>query len=116
LAVERSDRGVIAKIGREVSAGDPPVTHGGVVGQVWRGGRGRQAQVARILRGVEVQPLDEQLGRLAGWLCGRSATVDVIDAALISLAVDGDEILTSDAGDLRRLAEAADLHVDIIPV
>jgi hypothetical protein len=27
-----------------------------------------------------------------------------------------DDILTSDPGDLRALAEAADIHVDLIPV
>jgi hypothetical protein len=30
--------------------------------------------------------------------------------------MDGDEILTSDPGDLQELAIAADLHVDVTPV
>jgi hypothetical protein len=35
---------------------------------------------------------------------------------VICLAADGDDILTSDPDDLRVLAEAADVHVDLIPV
>jgi hypothetical protein len=31
-------------------------------------------------------------------------------------AAEGDDILTSDPGDLRVLAEAADVHVELIPV
>jgi hypothetical protein len=41
---------------------------------------------------------------------------DVLDAALVLLAVDGDFLLTSDANDLEPLAAAAGLHIDIIPV
>jgi hypothetical protein len=32
------------------------------------------------------------------------------------LAADGDDILTSDPGDLRVLAEVADIHVELILV
>ena len=49
-------------------------------------------------------------------LLGRARRADVIDAALVLLARDGDLILTSDVDDLAVLAEAADLHVDIVPV
>jgi hypothetical protein len=44
------------------------------------------------------------------------ARSDAVDAAVVGLAADGDDILTSDPGDLRALAEAADLHVELIPV
>lgn len=116
LAVERSDREIVALLKAELVAGRVPVTHGGVVGQVWRGGAGKQANVARLLRAVEVAPLDDQLGRRAGRLLAATRTSDVIDAALVSLAVDGDVVLTSDVGHLKVLAEAADLHVDLLGV
>jgi hypothetical protein len=35
---------------------------------------------------------------------------------VVCLAGDGDDILTSDTGDLRALAQAAGIHVDLIPV
>jgi hypothetical protein len=116
MAVERGDRHVVALVKRERLAGRPPVTCGGVVAQVWRGGHGRQALVARLLAGVLVVPIDDRLGRRAGSLLARSGQSDAIDAAVICLAADGDDILTSDPGDLRELAEAADIHVDLIPV
>jgi hypothetical protein len=114
VAIERADRCVLALLKREVLAGRAPLTHGGVVGQVWRNGSGRQANLARLLRGVEVRALDGALGRRAGELLGIAGEADVIDAAL--LALDGDMILTSDPGDLAALVAAAGTHADIVPV
>ena len=116
IAVERGSREVIALVMRERLAGRPPVTNGGVVGQVWRGGNGRQAPMARLLAGTNVVPVDDRLGQRAGMLLARSGQSDAIDATVVCLAADGDDILTSDPGDLRALAEAAGIHVELIPV
>ena len=116
VAVERGDRDVVALIKREYLAGRVPVSHGGVVAQVWRGGTGRQVPVARLLAGLDVAALDDGLGRRAGMLLARSGLADAIDAAVVSLAADGDDILTSDPRDLRALAQAADVHVELISV
>lgn len=115
LAIERGDREVAALIAYERRGGDVPVTHGGVIGQVWRGGP-RQALVALLLAAVEVAPLDDALGRRTGKLLGRAGTDDVIDAALVLIAADGDHILTSDATDLAALAAAAGSDVELIAV
>lgn len=115
IAVERGDRNVVALIARERRAGRVPVTHGGVVGQVWRGGA-RQAAVARLLAGTEVAALDESLGRRAGALLAKSTTTDVIDAAVVLLASDDDVILTSDPHDLAPLAAAGGIHVELVSV
>jgi hypothetical protein len=116
VAIERSDRSVLALLKRELLAGRAPLTHGGVVGQVWRSGSGRQANLARLLRGVEVRALDGALGRRAGELLGVAGEFDVIDAAVALLALDGDVILTSDPADLAALVAAAGTHADIVPV
>lgn len=116
VAVERGDRDVVALVKRERLAGRAPVTSGGVVAQVWRGGGGRQAAVARLLAGVDVAAIDEQSGRRAGVLLARSGQADAIDASVMCLAEDGDDILTSDPGDLRALAQAARVHIELIPV
>ena len=92
------------------------MTHGGVVGQVWRGGSGRQANLARLLPALDINSLDDELGRRAGILLGQARMLDVIDAAIVLLAADGDFILTSDPDDLVPLAATAGLHVDIVPV
>jgi hypothetical protein len=116
LAVERGDRDVVALVKRERLVGRTPVTSGGVVAQVWRGGRGRQVQVARLLAGTDVAAVDDRLGRRAGMLLAHSGHSDAIDATVVCLAADGDDILTSDPGDLRGVAEAAEIHVELILV
>ena len=116
VAVERRDRTVMALLKAELLAGRTPVTHGGVVGQVWRGGSGRQAPIAQLLDGVEVEPLDDGLGRRAGVLLKLTGGRDVTDAAVILLARDGDLVLTSDPGDLTTLAAEADIHLDLATV
>ena len=94
LAVERSDRDAIALIKNERVNEHAPLTHGGVIGQVWRGGRGRRANLARLLPGVDVESIDDRVGRQAGVLPGVARGEDVIDAAVVLLASDGDIILT----------------------
>lgn len=116
IAVERLDRNVIAMIKAERLAGRAPVTHGGVIGQVWRGGTGRQAALSQVLPGIEVVPLDVALGRRAGELLKSTRTKDVIDAAVALLARDSDEILTSDPEELRPLVEATGRHVELVAV
>ncbi|MHA6782759.1 hypothetical protein ACVGOW_17450 [Pseudonocardia saturnea] len=116
LAVERGERELAAHIKREWLAGRPTATHGGVVGQVWRGGAGRQAPLARIIGFVTVHGLDALLGKRAGVLLARAGRADVIDAAIAVLASDGDRILTSDPDDLVALVRAAGRDVEITPV
>lgn len=116
IAAERGDAEVWSRVGSEWVNGGDVITHGGVLAQVWRGGAGPQAQLARMLASVDVRPLDEALGRRAGVLLGRTGLSDVVDAALVCLAYDGDDILTSDPEDLRALAETAGVHVELVAV
>lgn len=116
VAVEHGDRTLLALAKSERIAGRACLTHGGVVGQVWRGGSRRQANVSRLLDGLDVRPLDDALGRRAGALLGKSGGSDVIDAALVLLASHGDRIVTSDIGDVVGLAEAAGLRVDVVRI
>jgi hypothetical protein len=113
LALEKNDKATWRRWKSARLAGFPPVTHGGVVGQVWRGGGPRQALLAMALDGLEVYPLDDDLGRRAGVLLKRAGSSDVIDAALVLLAGDGDEIITSDPGDLTMLTRHANLDVEL---
>lgn len=114
LALERNDRPMWRRFKAALLAGRVPVTHGGVVGQAWRGRGSRQALLAKALAGVEVRPLDQALGRSAGELLAATRGADVIDAALTLLAGDGDHIITSDPHDIERLAVATGRHVEII--
>jgi hypothetical protein len=116
LALEKNDKAVWKRFTSARLAGFPPVTHGGIVGQVWRAGGPRQALLATALAATEILPLDEQLGRRAGRLLGRSGGRDVIGAALVLLAEDGDEIITSDPSDLVLLSGYTGIDVELISV
>ncbi len=65
-----------------------------MVARVWRGGSGGQAPTARLLDGTDVAPVDGSLARRAGMLLARSGQRDAIDATVVCLAADGDDILT----------------------
>jgi hypothetical protein len=114
IALERNDRAMWRRFKLAQLAGNVPLTHGGVVGQAWRGRGPRQAQLARALDGIEVRALDDALGRAAGQLLALSARKDVIDAALVLLAADGDWIVSSDIDDLEALAAASGRYVELI--
>lgn len=113
IALARDERPMWVRLKAAHLAGEPPVTHAGVLGQVWRGGP-RQARLAHALAGVDVRPLDEDLGRAAGKLLGASGGSDVIDAAVVMLSNDGDDIITSDQDDFQPLAATSGRHVELI--
>ena len=115
IALERNSRSMWRRIKSCHQAGSVPITHGAVVGQAWRGKGPRQALLVKALAGVEVRSLDDAAGRAAGELLARARTSDVIDAALVLLAEDGDAIVTSDPDDIERLAEAAGRYVELVP-
>jgi hypothetical protein len=114
VALERNERAMWRRLKAARLCAEVPVSHGGVVGQVWRGRGPRQALLARALAGIDVRPLDEPLGRAAGELLERCGRGDVIDAALVLLARDGDLLVTSDVDDLEPLAAAAGSDVELI--
>lgn len=114
IALDRGDKRLIALLDRALAQRLKLRVPSGVVGQAWRDGR-IQVTLARFLRigEVEIVPLDEQLGRACGELCGATETADVIDASVVILARQcGDPIVTSDPRDLRRL----DPTCPIIPI
>jgi len=113
VALERNERPMWIRLKAALLDGDLPVTHAGVLGQVWRGGA-RQARLSQALEGIDVRALDEPLGRAAGQLLATARLADVIDAGVVLLANDGDEIVTVDHEDLERLASASGRHVELI--
>ena len=109
IAVDRGDRkmGALLKVAQadKVSV----VTSAAVVAQVWRDG-GRQARLARVLAGCDVRVLDLSAARVIGVSLGRSASADVVDGHVASMAEDGDRVVTSDPDDITVLLQAR--HVD----
>lgn len=113
VALERNERSMWVRLKAAQLDDELPFTHAGVLGQVWRGGP-RQARLSQALGGIDVRALDEPLGRAAGQLLATSGSSDVIDAAVVLLAQDGDEIVTADHDDLGQLATALGRHVELI--
>jgi hypothetical protein len=114
IALEGNDRTMWRRLKAAHLGGHVLLSHGGVVGQAWRGRGPRQALLAKALAAIDVRPLDERLGRAAGELLSAARRRDVIDAALVRLAEDGDRILTSDPDDIEPLARAAGVHIEIL--
>ena len=114
IALERNDRAMWQRLKLALQAREAPVTHGGIVGQAWRGRGSRQALLAKALDVLDIRRLDAALGRAAGELLASARQDVVIDAALVLLANDGDRVITSDPDDLAPLARAADLDVELV--
>ncbi|MCQ3811009.1 MAG: PIN domain-containing protein [Acidimicrobiia bacterium] len=116
IAIENGNQMMEHRFKAARQSGIPLKTHGGVIAQVWRGGAGGQARLARALQSVETVPLDEELGRQTGMLLARCGLSDAIDAALVAMAEHGDEIITSDPDDLIVLVAASQRRVNVIPI
>ena len=104
IALDRGDKRMIALLAHALEQRRTFRIPSGVVGQAWRDGR-LQVTLARFLRTdeVEIVPLDEQLSRSCGELCGATGTSDVIDASVVLARRRRDVIVTSDPDDVRRL-------------
>src|ERR1700751_2666053 len=113
IAVDRSDRDMHDKIEAALRVGDPVRTNPNVVAQVWRDGA-KQARLAKALRMIEVAPMTREDGYRAGELLGATRTKDVGDATVALFARSGDEVYTSDLGDLRKLCEAIGFKAVVI--
>jgi hypothetical protein len=106
VAADRGDRRIWAEHRVRLEAGMVPTVPSPVVAQTSRSSR--QVQLRRLLRGCEVVAFGEADAHRAGELLAKSRTTDVVDAAVVVLALErGAEIQTGDAADIRRLTGAA---------
>ena len=113
IALERDERASWVRLKTAQTRGEVPLTNAAVLGQVWRGGP-RQARLSQALAGMDIRPLDEGVGRASGELLGASRQSDLIDASIVLVASDGDEIITSHPDDLRPLAAASGIHLELV--
>ena len=114
VAVDRGDRSVIARLRASQVHGLELRTNAMVVAQAWRDRHGRQVNLARLLQAVDVRAVTERDGRDAGVLQAAAGTADAIDATVVLLSAPGDRILTSDPGDITRLAAAAENRAVVV--
>ena len=115
LAAERGDQRMAAHHRRILESGRIPVVPAGVLAQAWRGGP--QPRLSKLLAGCRVEPLDEPLARSTGATLAMTGTSDVIDASVaLGAAIRDDIVITSDPGDIQRLAAALNLRLETVTV
>lgn len=115
VAIDRRDRRVGAML-RVAQAESMVVrTTETVLAQVWRDGR-TQANLARVLTGIEVLPLGSGDGKRTGELLARAARSDVVDAHIVQQVAPGDHVLTSDPEDIEMLLTARRIEARVIRV
>lgn len=102
IAIDRRDRQVGAML-RVLQQQHVTIrSSAGAVAQVWRDGA-RQANLARVLSGVDVAALDLAAARGIGRRLGATGSSDAIDGHIAELTESGDQLLTSDPGDMQKL-------------
>lgn len=114
IAVDRGDRAMLARLRSAHDAGLALRTTGIVVTQVWRDASGRQANMARLLKAVDVKAVDEPLGRAGGVLLGIAGTKDAVDASVVAVSMTGDRIATSDEKDIGPLVAASGRSIHVV--
>jgi len=113
VAADRGERRIWARHRALLTARIPPTAPAPVVAQAWRGG-GRQALLARLLRGCDIEALDDRLARATGALAAKAGTTDIVDAVVTEGALRRrDLVISSDPEDLKALAAAVNRHLEV---
>ena len=113
IAVDRNDRRVIALIARATERGMRITIPATALAQAIRN-PARQARLSRLIRqaGTDLIPLDGPDATAVGLLLARTATADIVDAHVVICARRaGQSVVTSDAGDLRKIAPELQLVI-----
>lgn len=107
---------VLADCRVAVKRGVRPLIPSVVLAQVWREEPG-QHDLAVLTNMSIVVPFDAETAKDAGSLLAKSGTSDIVDAAVVMLAMEqGAAAVTSDPDDIASLAEAADFRIPVVAV
>ncbi|HEY4055526.1 MAG TPA: hypothetical protein VGM39_02920 [Kofleriaceae bacterium] len=116
IALSRGEKAIREILEDALRERDDLRTHAMVVAQVWRATPSTPAVLSRALRSIEVLPIEESFGRRCGELIGKARTSDPIDAGVVLIARDEEQILTSDPDDIRHLADVARVRVVVVQI
>jgi predicted nucleic acid-binding protein len=115
VAADRNERRPWAEHKARLEFGVIPLVPAPVVAQVSRSPQ--QAQLRRFLTGCAVVPLGEREAHEAGRLLGMTRTADVVDAVVVTVAIQQKAIvLTSDPDDIERLVRASGRQVAVVAI
>lgn len=111
ISAERGERATWSRHRGLLVLGAIPVVPAPVLAQAWRGGS-RQALLARLLAGCEVEAMTQAHARAIGELLGVAGHADVVDAAVVESAIrHANTILTADRADIDPLVSGSGRHV-----
>jgi hypothetical protein len=115
VAADRNERRTWAEHKARLEMGAVPLVPSPVVAQVSRSPR--QAQLRRFLTGCEVVPFGENDAHETGRLLSGTRTSDIVDAAVVTVAVRRRcIILTGDPQEIERLVRASRSEVAVVAV
>jgi len=112
IAIERGEQRMRELVNRAVAQGVRLYVPATAVAEVWRGGGGRQARLAKFLGSgqrsshLHIVPLDFDTAKLIGLLLARAGAgaIGGADAMVAWCALHfGGRIITSDPGEIQRL-------------
>ncbi len=111
IALDRNDRRVLTLLARAAERGMRITIPATALAQAIRN-PARQARLSRLIRqsSTDLMPLNRPDATAVGLLLARTGTADIVDAHVVVCAQRaGQAVVTSDAGDLRKIAP--DLHL-----
>jgi hypothetical protein len=112
IGVDRLDRAVGALLRVAQQERMPVRTSAAAVAQVWRNGS-LQANLARVLTGVDSASLDGTTGKSVGEVLGHSNTADVVDGHVALIVHSGDTVLTSDPNDIMKILNVRNVQATV---
>jgi hypothetical protein len=114
IAADRNDRRMWALHVGFVAEEVVPTVPAPVVAEAWRGGS-RQASLARMLAGCDIEAMTAEQARQVGVLAGRADHDDVVDATVVEGAArrNDDVILTSNETHIRKLLDSAGKRIRV---
>ncbi len=117
IAGDRNDRRMWALHVGFIAEEVVPHVPAPVLAEAWRGGS-RQASLARMLAGCEIEAMTSDLARRVGELAGRSGHGAIVDVAVVEGAArrDCDVIVTSNETHISQAIEATGKGIRVEPV
>ena len=106
IAAERGERRMWARHRALLVHREVPTVPAPVLAQAWRG-TSRQAQLARLITGCDIETLDDARAKATGTIASHAKTKDIVDACVVEGALRRqDVVITSDPDDLHAIANA----------
>lgn len=115
IGLERGSEMMVAIADEAGKLGGETVIPASVLSQVWRGGQ-HSARLSRLIKGSEIDALDESRAKEVGTRLGARRATDVADAHVVCCAVERNAIVaTSDQADIGALVDVDEV-VRLLPV